>query len=88
MPNRREMIWVDYSSQVGAEMKAEHPMLVLATKAFNERTGIVIRMLRSAQFKATQKRVLLKLLTTSMIFSSTIRSRALARKSHCLRQLF
>ena len=42
VPDRRDMIWIDFSPQVGAEMKEEHPMLVLSTKAFNERTGIVI----------------------------------------------
>jgi mRNA interferase MazF len=42
VPDRRDMIWIDCSPQVGVEMKDEHPMLVLSTKAFNERTGIVI----------------------------------------------
>lgn len=42
IPDRRDMIWIDFSPQVGSEMKDEHPMLVLSTKAFNERTGIVI----------------------------------------------
>jgi mRNA interferase MazF len=42
VPDRRDMIWIDHNSQVGAEVKAEHPMLVLSTKAFNERTGVVI----------------------------------------------
>ena len=41
-PERRDMIWIDFNPQVGAEMKDEHPMLVLSTRAFNERTGIVI----------------------------------------------
>ncbi|MDQ2928771.1 MAG: type II toxin-antitoxin system PemK/MazF family toxin [Pseudomonadota bacterium] len=36
------MIWIDFNPQVGSEMKDEHPMLVLSTKAFNERTGIVV----------------------------------------------
>lgn len=36
------MIWIDFNPQVGGEMKDEHPMLVLSTRAFNERTGIVI----------------------------------------------
>lgn len=36
------MIWIDFSLQVGSEMKDEHPMLVLAPKAFNERTNILI----------------------------------------------
>ena len=42
VPDRRDMIWIDFNPQVGSEMKDEHPMLVLSTKAFNDRTGIVI----------------------------------------------
>jgi len=37
---RHDMDW--FQPQVGSEMKDEHPMLVLSTKAFNERTGVVI----------------------------------------------
>jgi len=36
------MIWIDFNPQRGAEMKDEHPVLVLSSAAFNERTGIVI----------------------------------------------
>jgi mRNA interferase MazF len=42
VPDRRDMIWIDFNPQTGQEMKNEHPMLVLSPKAFNERTGIVI----------------------------------------------
>ncbi|NBW77688.1 MAG: type II toxin-antitoxin system PemK/MazF family toxin [Betaproteobacteria bacterium] len=42
VPDRRDMIWVNFNPQVGAEMKDEHPMLVLSSKAFNERTNLVI----------------------------------------------
>ena len=42
VPDRRDMIWVNFNPQSGKEMKDEHPMLVLSTKAFNDRTGIVI----------------------------------------------
>jgi mRNA interferase MazF len=42
VPDRRDMIWIDFNPQVGSEMKHEHPLLVLSPKAFNERTGIVI----------------------------------------------
>jgi mRNA interferase MazF len=42
VPDRRDMIWIDFNPQIGSEMKNEHPMLVLSPKAFNERTGIVI----------------------------------------------
>jgi mRNA interferase MazF len=36
------MIWVNFNPGSGKEMKDEHPMLVLTTRAFNDRTGIVI----------------------------------------------
>jgi mRNA interferase MazF len=42
VPDRRDMIWIDFNPQTGAEMKDIHPMLVLSPKAFNERTSIVI----------------------------------------------
>lgn len=42
VPDRRDMIWIDFSPQVGGEMKDEHPMMVLSPMAFNERTNIVI----------------------------------------------
>jgi mRNA interferase MazF len=42
VPDRRDMIWVTFNPQRGAEMKDEHPMMVLSPKAFNERTGLVI----------------------------------------------
>lgn len=42
VPDRRDMIWINFNPQVGSEMKDEHPMLVLSPKAFNERTGLVI----------------------------------------------
>lgn len=42
VPDRRDMIWIDFNPQIGQEMKNEHPMLVLSPKAFNARTGIVI----------------------------------------------
>lgn len=42
-PDRADVVWIQFSPQVGkAEMKDEHPMLVLSTKAFNEKTGLVI----------------------------------------------
>ncbi len=42
VPDRRDMIWIDFSPQSGNEMKDEQPMLVLSPKAFNERTNLVV----------------------------------------------
>jgi mRNA interferase MazF len=42
VPDRRDIIWIDFNPQVGREMKDMHPMLVLSPKSFNERTSILI----------------------------------------------
>lgn len=42
VPDRRDMIWINFNPQVGSEMKDEHPMMVLSPKSFNERTNLVI----------------------------------------------
>ena len=42
VPQRGEVIWIDCNPQAGAEMRDFHPMLVLSTGPFNERTGIVV----------------------------------------------
>jgi mRNA interferase MazF len=42
VPERRDIVWIDFTPHVGAEMRDRHPMLVLSPRAFNERTSIVI----------------------------------------------
>lgn len=42
VPDRRDVIYIDFSPHVGIEMPGEHPMLVLSHKTFNDRTGLVI----------------------------------------------
>lgn len=41
-PDCRDIIWINFSPQIGQEMKDMHPMMVLSPKKFNERTSIVI----------------------------------------------
>ena len=42
VPERAEIIFIQYHPAVGQEMPDEHPMLVMSTKAFAERTGLVV----------------------------------------------
>lgn len=42
VPDRREVVWIDFNPHLDAEMRDRHPMLVLSPRAFNERTSIVI----------------------------------------------
>jgi mRNA interferase MazF len=42
VPDRGDIIWIDFNPQMGNEMKDEHPMLVLSPRTFNDRTRLVI----------------------------------------------
>lgn len=42
VPERGEIIFIQFNPAVGEEMPDDHPMLVISTKAFNERTGLVV----------------------------------------------
>lgn len=42
VPDRQDIIWIDFNPQVGREMRHMHPMLVLSPKSFNAKTSIVI----------------------------------------------
>lgn len=42
VPERGDIIWIDFNPQLGREMRDMHPMLVLSPQKFNARTGIVI----------------------------------------------
>ena len=45
VPERAEIIFIQYSPQVGVEMPNDHPMLVISTKIFAEKTGVVVGFL-------------------------------------------
>ena len=52
-PDRGEIIFIEHSPHVGNEMPGLHPMLVSSTRAFNDRTGIVIGFpMTHAEFNA------------------------------------
>jgi len=42
VPERAEIIYISHEPRADKEMPGVHPMLVASTRAFNERTGIVI----------------------------------------------
>lgn len=54
VPDRGEIIWINYNPQSGREMRNMHPMLVLSPKKFNDRTGIVIGLpMTTAEYNST-----------------------------------
>lgn len=53
VPERAEIIFIQYSPHVGVEMPNDHPMLVISTKAFAARTGVVMGFpMTHAEFNA------------------------------------
>ena len=54
VPDRGEIIWINYNPQSGREMRDMHPMLVLSPRKFNHRTGIVIGLpMTTAEYNDT-----------------------------------
>lgn len=52
-PDRAEIIFIEHTPHAGKEMPGLHPLLVCSTRAFNERTGIVIGLpMTHAEFNA------------------------------------
>lgn len=42
VPERAEIIFIQFNPSVGEELPNDHPMLVMSTKQFAERTGLVV----------------------------------------------
>lgn len=54
VPDRRDIIWINFNPQVGKEMRDVHPMLVLTPRAYNAHTSLVIGLpMSSAAYNAT-----------------------------------
>ena len=54
VPDRRDIIWMNFNPQVGKEMRDMHPMLELSPKAFNAKTSLVIGLpMSTAAYNAT-----------------------------------
>lgn len=54
VPDRKDIIWINFNPQAGKEMKDLHPMLVLSPKIYNAKTHMVIGLpMSTADFNAT-----------------------------------
>jgi mRNA interferase MazF len=42
VPERQDVVWIDYNPQAGQEMREIYPFLVLSPRAFIDRTSLVI----------------------------------------------
>ena len=54
IPDRRDVIWINFNPQVDKEMRDDHPLMVLTPRAYNARTSLVIGLpMSSAAYNAT-----------------------------------
>ena len=54
VPDRRDIIWINFTPQAGREFRELRPMLVLSPKAFNAKTSVVIGLpMSTAAYNAT-----------------------------------
>jgi len=53
VPERGQVIWIDCNPQAGRDMRDHHPLLVLSSRVFNQRTSLVIGLpMTTAQYTA------------------------------------
>ncbi len=42
IPNRGDLVWLNFSPQVGHEQRGQRPALVVSLKAYNQKTGLAL----------------------------------------------
>lgn len=51
IPNRGDIIWLDFNPQIGSEQKGRRPALVISPLMYNQKVGLVIVMPITSQVK-------------------------------------
>lgn len=49
VPDRQDIIWINFDPQAGREMKSHHPLLVLSPRAVNDKTSVLVGLPMSSQ---------------------------------------
>lgn len=44
MPDRRDIVWIDFDPQKGREIKKKHPAFTISPRAYNEKTKLALCM--------------------------------------------
>ena len=75
VPERGELIWLDFDPQAGHEQAGKRPALVLSPKAYNQRTSLALIVPVTNRIKAYPFEVLLKgCKTTGCVLADQVRS--------------
>lgn len=77
IPDRRDVMWLDFDPTIGKEMGKYRPALVLSSKAYNQATGLAICAPISTSIRGSQTEVPLDILEKpSVIVASIIQTLA------------
>ena len=75
VPDRGELIWLDFDPQAGHEQAGKRPALVLSPKAYNQRTSLALIVPVTNRVKGYPFEVLLEgCKTTGCILADQVRS--------------
>ncbi|TSO25372.1 type II toxin-antitoxin system PemK/MazF family toxin [Lactobacillus sp. LL6] len=42
IPNKQDIVWIDFKPSIGQEIRGRHPAVVLSTSIYSELTGLVL----------------------------------------------
>ena len=76
IPNRGDIVWLDFNPQVGHEQKGRRPAIILSPKSYNEKTNLALVCPITTQIKNYPFEVRLpeNLTTEGVVISDQIKS--------------
>lgn len=89
VPNRGDVVWVDFNPTRGHEQSKVRPALVLSPKAYNKKTGLLIACPITSQVKgyafevAVQEKKIVGVVLTDQVRSLDWRERRVAFIQKC-----
>jgi mRNA interferase MazF len=74
VPNAGDIVWLDFSPQLGHEQAGRRPAVVLSPRAYNEKTSLMICCPVTRQIKNYPFEVLIAGATRSVVLADQVRS--------------
>ena len=76
IPERGDIIWLDFNPQLGREQMGRRPALVISPKSYNQKVGLALILPITSQIKGYPFEVQLKdnMITKGVIISDQIKS--------------
>jgi mRNA interferase MazF len=74
VPERGDLIWLDFDPQAGREQRKRRPALVLSPKAYNQKTSLAIVCPLTSKLKGYPFEVVLSKKPPSAVLSDQIKS--------------